>query len=200
MCFIRPLSFAFFQNRRPWCQSTTPQRAPSLPPSRRARLSTALRRGTRQRTGKSCSPWPGPVLSPPQAPGPVAAHTHTCGCLGSCRVVPVPGGEYRIACPFRPRACAFRFGAPTAPQCPNGVQFWGRTPPAVSKGVHRGQDRRCRSLPRSLASVSPSRDTGDKVAYPCGTSQGCADSALRRRGAGWRGSGSHSARILSQES
>jgi hypothetical protein len=138
MCFIRPLSFAFFQNRRPWCQSTTPQRAPSLPPSRRARLSTALRRGTRQRTGKSCSPWPGPVLSPPQAPGPVAAHTHTCGCLGSCRVVPVPGGEYRIACPFRPRACAFIYGAPTALQCPNGVQFLGCAPPAVFMGVHRG--------------------------------------------------------------
>jgi hypothetical protein len=27
-------------------------------------------------------------------------------------------------------------------------------------------------------------DTEDKIVYPCGTSTGCADSALRRRGAG----------------
>ena len=68
--------------------------------------------------------------------------THTCGCLGSCRIVPVPGGEYRIACPFRPRACAFIYGALTAPPCPNGVQIWGRAPPAVFKGVHHGGNRR----------------------------------------------------------
>jgi hypothetical protein len=55
----------------------------------------------------------------------------------------VSGGEYRIACPFRYRACAFRYGAPTALQCPNGVQIWGRAAPAVSKGVHHGFDRRC---------------------------------------------------------
>ena len=32
--------------------------------------------------------------------GALLFQTHTCGCLGSCRIVPVPGGEYRIACPF----------------------------------------------------------------------------------------------------
>ena len=31
--------------------------------------------------------------------GSLLFQTHTCGCLGSCRIVPVPGGEYRIACP-----------------------------------------------------------------------------------------------------
>ena len=70
-------------------------------------------------------------------------HIQRCTCMGAYRALPVPGGEYRIACPFKHRACAFRYGAPTAPQCLNGVQIWGRAAPAVSKGVHPGLDRRC---------------------------------------------------------
>src|SRR5262245_10736333 len=68
-------------------------------------------------------------------------HTQTCACMDFC--LACVWREYRIACPFRYRACAFRYGAPTALQCPNGVHIWGRATPAVSKGVHRGGDRRC---------------------------------------------------------
>src|SRR5215471_2598320 len=70
-------------------------------------------------------------------------HTQTCACRGSCRAVPVSGGEDRIACPFKYRDRAFKYEAPTALQCPNGVQIWGHAAPAVSKGVHHGFDRRC---------------------------------------------------------
>src|SRR5215831_372369 len=84
-------------------------------------------------------------------------HTQTCACMGSCRALPVPGGEYRIACPFRYRACAFKYGAPTAPQCPNGVQIWGRAAPAVSKGVHHGLYHRTQRVRRAsiLSVLSP---------------------------------------------
>ena len=52
-------------------------------------------------------------------------------------------GSYRTFPPVGPyRACAFKYGVPTALRCPNGVQIWGPAPPAVSKGVHHGFNRR----------------------------------------------------------
>src|SRR5262245_54725402 len=60
-------------------------------------------------------------------------HTQPCGCMGYVRDLPVPGEEYKIACPFRYRTRAFICGAPTALQCPNGVQIWECTTPTVSK-------------------------------------------------------------------
>src|SRR5262245_21935541 len=63
--------------------------------------------------------------------------------MDDSRVLPMPGGKYRIAYPFRYRPRAFKFGAPIAPQCPNGVQIWGHAAPAVSKRVHHGLARRC---------------------------------------------------------
>src|SRR5262249_29475152 len=59
-----------------------------------------------------------------------------CGVMGAYRALSVPDGEYRMAGPSRPRGRAFRYGAPTALPCPNGIHIWGHAAPAVSKGVH----------------------------------------------------------------
>jgi len=51
----------------------------------------------------------------------------------------------------------FKYGAPTAPQCPNGVQIWGRAAPAVSKGVHHGLYHRTQRvrIARMLNGIEP---------------------------------------------